>query len=183
MAQDFYFKAYYSWGCAFEGLNDAELASLTRAIWKYADGKEPQPVVGSAKVAWPMIQDVIRRDKADRVNGGLGGRPKKAKENPPFTENRIENQEHRTDIEKQSNHPTVEEMTAYVRENHLEVNAQEFYDTMERQGWRDNAGKPINVWQAVLRSWAKAPKPVPAQAYSTQRPNTEQELEARIQEL
>ena len=53
-----------------------------------------------------------------------------------------------------ANMPTFETVEKYCAENHLNVNAQEFYDYYKDQGWRCN-GQPIKSWKSRLSSWAK----------------------------
>ena len=99
MAENFWFKGRFAWGACFSMLNDAEIASLTKSIWRLAEtGEELQPI-GKAAFLWPMISSEIRQDTNDRENGRKGGRPPKVEtgdnsggKNPPLTEQSIAKQ-------------------------------------------------------------------------------------------
>ncbi len=76
-----WFKARFNWAKSFDLLNDAEIVSIVRAIWRLEETGEEQQVEGKAALIWPMIADEIKQDRADRENGKKGGRPPKI---PPF---------------------------------------------------------------------------------------------------
>lgn len=72
---DSWFKARFSWSRAFGLLDDAELASIVRACWRFAETGEELQVIGKAAVVWPLIVEELRQDRTDRENGKKGGRP------------------------------------------------------------------------------------------------------------
>lgn len=57
--------------------------------------------------------------------------------------------------------PTVEEVEAVIREKGLDVDAREFLDRCEANGWKDGKGRPVVNWRTWLTGYAlKAAKPV-----------------------
>lgn len=56
--------------------------------------------------------------------------------------------------------PTVEEVEAVIREKGLDVDAREFLDRCEANGWKDGKGRPVVNWRTWLTGYAlKAAKP------------------------
>ncbi len=51
----------------------------------------------------------------------------------------------------------AEEVAEYCKANNLDVDAQRFFDTYERQYWRLNGpnGSPIHDWRAIAKLWAQ----------------------------
>ena len=78
-----------------------------------------------------------------------------------------------------STKPTLEEIKTYCHEKALPADAQSFWETMERQGWRSKDGRRVEDWKALLFFWGreKPGKTVSAQQY-TQRMYQPGELEA-----
>lgn len=57
--------------------------------------------------------------------------------------------------------PTVGEVEAVIREKGLDVDAREFLDRCEANGWKDGKGRPVVNWRTWLTGYAlKAAKPV-----------------------
>ncbi len=52
---------------------------------------------------------------------------------------------------------SVKEVAEYCKSEGLEIDAQRFFDTYERQCWRLNGpnGSPIHDWRAIAKLWAK----------------------------
>ena len=85
--------------------------------------------------------------------------------------------------------PTLTEVQAYCREKGLPADAEAFFETMERQGWKSKDGRRVEDWKALLLTWGRGrerdrrgPKQVSAQMY-TQRDYTEEELLAISDDL
>lgn len=111
MAEIFWFKARFSWGRCFSLLNDQEISSLVRAIWKLAETGEDSQLIGKAAFIWPMICSEIAQDSIDRENGRKGGRPQKQENpglipgiNPPL-------EKHSTTIQSISDHSISKQST------------------------------------------------------------------------
>lgn len=120
MGEAFWFKARFAWGACFSMLDDAEIASLAKSIWKLAEtGEETQPI-GKAAFLWPMISSEICQDAADRENGRKGGRPPKVEtgdntggKNPPLTEqSRSKQSTSEQNTEKQNSLSSAEALSA-----------------------------------------------------------------------
>ena len=66
------------------------------------------------------------------------------------------------DIEKQTKSfvkPTVEEVRAYCVERNNNVDAEQFIDFYEANGWvQGRQGKPIKDWKACVRTWERSGK-------------------------
>ena len=70
---------------------------------------------------------------------------------------------------KPTSKPTITEIEAYCKENSLvSVDAQGFWETMERQGWRSKDGRVVEDWKSLIRAWGreKPGKTVSAQQYT-----------------
>ena len=51
--------------------------------------------------------------------------------------------------------PTLEEVEAYCLERGNKVNAEQFIDYYEANGWIQGKGKPIKDWKACIRTWER----------------------------
>lgn len=52
-------------------------------------------------------------------------------------------------------HPDVDDVRAYARQEGIEVDAERFVATMEERCWLDGNGRPIKAWKKFLRGWAE----------------------------
>ena len=79
--------------------------------------------------------------------------------------------------------PSLEEVKSYVRDNALQVNAENFLNFYESHGWMVGS-TPIKNWQATLKLWhARAKKAKPQNLKSEDEDETYwHELEHRLQE-
>ena len=85
MAQMPYICLYLSYLDSFQGLPDAALGKLVRAMLQYAATGELPQLTGPARILWPMIRSQLDRDRekyrdrceTNRINGAKGGRPPK----------------------------------------------------------------------------------------------------------
>jgi hypothetical protein len=73
--------------------------------------------------------------------------------------------------------PEIEWLRAYCLERKNGIDAQDFYDTYARQGWRLSNGQKMTDWQAAIRTWEKRRKDdgqqrklFPSQHHDPQRP-------------
>lgn len=51
--------------------------------------------------------------------------------------------------------PSVEEVRNYCRERNNNIDAEEFINFYQANGWVQGKGKPIKDWQACVRTWEK----------------------------
>ena len=60
---------------------------------------------------------------------------------------------------REKDKPSVFEIEAYIKENHLNVNATAFFEKYEANGWVTESGEPIQNWKNLIRVWhRKEPK-------------------------
>ena len=107
------------------------------------------------------------RAKAEvsRVNGSKGGRPKKPRKtqqvilaNPEKPSRNLTNN-HKPITNNHINTsrftpPTVDEVAAYCSERNNNINAEDFVDHYEANGWMRGKTK-IKDWKACVRTWEK----------------------------
>ena len=51
--------------------------------------------------------------------------------------------------------PTLEEVKDYCKERNNNVDAEQFIDYYETNGWVQGKGKPIKDWKACVRTWER----------------------------
>lgn len=88
----------------------------------------------------PLAEALLKGDKratTSAENGRKGGRPKGSK-NLPKTDEK----------------PKIEEIEDYIRENHLKVNAEEFFKHYEDLGWKTGED-PIKSWKGLVWTWSQ----------------------------
>lgn len=51
--------------------------------------------------------------------------------------------------------PTLEELDAFIKENHLDVSADKFFDYYSSCGWTVGRNKPMKDWKAACRNWSR----------------------------
>ena len=49
--------------------------------------------------------------------------------------------------------PTVADVTAFVQEHHLNVDAETFIDHYQSNGWRVGGKSPMKCWKSAVRNW------------------------------
>lgn len=89
-----YFCAYHSLLESLTPYGDAECGRLFRAALEYSATGRAEEFRGNERFIWPTLKQMIDRDKdsykatcdANRENGAKGGRPKKTKNRPVFSE-------------------------------------------------------------------------------------------------
>jgi hypothetical protein len=55
--------------------------------------------------------------------------------------------------------PDVQQVQAYCRERGNKINAEQFFDFYEANGWvQGRAGKPLKDWRAAVRTWERMPQ-------------------------
>ncbi len=89
-----YFCAYHSLLEGLQAFSDAECGRLFRACLKYSSEGTTAELSGNERFIWPMLKNMIDRDKeaysekceTNRLNGEKGGRPKNQKNPTVFSE-------------------------------------------------------------------------------------------------
>lgn len=54
--------------------------------------------------------------------------------------------------------PTLEEVTAYVESQNLNIDPVKFYEKNQERGWITKQGQPIKRWKSILWSWSEHEK-------------------------
>ena len=166
-----YVKAYYDWIEQTAALSDAERGRLFIAILEYArSGLEPK-LDGRESILFPVFQATLDRDNKismiNSKNGSLGGRGNKAPESEQKRNKAPESEQKPTkdkDKDKDKDEsiprakrfapPTLDDVSAYVRERGSNVDPQRFLDFYASKGWM--VGKnPMKDWKAAVRTWEK----------------------------
>lgn len=68
--------------------------------------------------------------------------------------------------------PTLEEIREYCRENGLTCAPEGFIDYYDMNGWKTNAGQPVQDWKAALRNWERR-EPNGKHNFNTGKPNSQ----------
>ena len=168
-------------------LSDGAMGRLFRAMLRYArDGAEPE-LPGSERFLWLVAKQHIDREAdAYREKVNSMERARKAKNQAEIKQrstsqplistedkdkynDKYKNNDNSISFppspsaEKKETHPSLEEVTGYVRETFLPVDPEHFYNYYEANGWQMGQN-PIRDWKAALRAWARnapvAPRPV-----------------------
>ena len=170
------FVFYRSFRDAIQEMSDTDQLSTLLAICDYAlYGVEPKLNGVLPRAVFTVARPSIDANKAKRMNGKKGGRPKKETagfdgENHRFL--KIESTETVTETESVSVSasetskadkpprsrfvpPTVEEVQTYCRERKNSVDAAVFVDFYQTNGWLQGKGKPIKDWKAAVRTWER----------------------------
>jgi hypothetical protein len=97
-------------------------------------------------MAWVIIKDLIdqqlHRREINRANrAGKKAEPLKA-EAP----------------KRQETRPTLEEIKNYCREKNYKINAEQFFNYYESNGWKVGGRAPMKNWKAAVQSWAARDK-------------------------
>lgn len=161
--------------------------AVMMAICDYSEfGAEPTALNDTEAMAFDMMREAIDRDndkylkrvEAGRKGGVASGEarrsiakqneanePTQPNVNPTSTQHQPNptsgNSSNSYAREEEEFPPTVEMVEEYVREKGLDVDAQEFIDRCEANGWMDGKGRPVINWRTWLTGYAlKAAKPV-----------------------
>lgn len=208
-----YLKVWTDFENVLSPLNDDEIGRLFLAMLRYAKtGEEPDSFVGNESFLWPVAKRDIdmtsERAEILRQNGLKGGRPKASESNENQNEpketkgnqnepNKSRKEKKGNEIEKKGNEnnrfnpPTLEDVTAYMKEIGCDIDPQYFLDYQEARNWILSNGKKAKDWKAVIRTWAhnnisrqkpQTLKTVPAQNY-TQRDYSDEQAEAMARML
>ena len=159
-----YFQYYETFEIVIEKIKDIEEREwLRKVIIQYGlHGIEPETFYSEAlEIAWTICKDLIdqqhhRREvnAANRV--GKKAEPATNKENlaaEPQPEEKPA-QEIQQEKPKRKNFvkPTVEEIAAYCKEKNYNINAQQFFNYYESNGWKIGRNA-MKSWQATVQNW------------------------------
>ena len=179
------FMLYFDDYDKINSLDDAQLGRLLRSLFEFADsGREPTNLDPATDMAFKFISSkvILGIDKynakceRNRMNGKLGGRPKRGIEKPNgflenpqkpngFLENpksNNNNKSKRTLNEKESRQtatrfrpPTIKDVQDFCDDEGLSIDTQRFVNYYAAQGWKLSNGNNMKDWHAAARNWAR----------------------------
>ena len=159
-----YFQYYETFETIIEKIKDIEQREwLRKVIIQYGlHGTAPESFNSEAlEIAWTICKDLIdqqihRREVNAANRAGKKAEPETNKENlaaEPQPEEKPA-QEIQQEKPKRKNFvkPTVEEIAAFCKEKKYNVNAQQFFNYYESNGWKIGRNA-MKSWQAAVQNW------------------------------
>ena len=159
-----YFQYYETFEIVIEKIKDIEEREwLRKVIIQYGlHGIEPETFYSEGlEIAWTICKDLIdqqqhRREVNAANRAGKKAEPATNEENlaaEPQPEEKPA-QEIQPEKPKRKNFvkPTVEEIAAYCKEKNYNVNAQQFFNYYESNGWKIGRNA-MKSWQATVQNW------------------------------
>lgn len=159
-----YFQYYETFETIIEKIKDIEEREwLRKVIIQYGlHGIEPETFNSEAlEIAWTICKDLIdqqhhRREVNAANRAGKKAEPATNQENlaaEPQPEEKPA-QEIQQEKPKRKNFvkPTVEEIEAFCKEKKYTVNAQQFFNYYESNGWKIGRNA-MKSWQAAVQNW------------------------------
>ena len=159
-----YFQYYETFEIVIEKIKDIEEREwLRKVIINYGlHGTAPESFNSEAlEIAWTICKDLIdqqihRREVNAANRAGKKAEPETNKENlaaEPQPEEKPA-QEIQQEKPKRKNFvkPTVEEIAAFCKEKKYTVNAQQFFNYYESNGWKIGRNA-MKSWQAAVQNW------------------------------
>ena len=159
-----YFQYYETFEIIIEKIKDIEEREwLRKVIIQYGlHGTAPESFHSEAlEIAWTICKDLIdqqhhRREVNAANRAGKKAEPATNEENPAIEPQPEEKpaQEIQPEKQKRKNFvkPTVEEIAAYCKEKNYNVNAQQFFNYYESNGWKVGRNA-MKSWQAAVQNW------------------------------
>ena len=159
-----YFQYYETFEIVIEKIKDIEEREwLRKVIIQYGlHGIEPESFNSEAlAIAWTVCKDLIdqqhhRREVNAANRAGKKAEPAINEENSAIEPQSEEKpaQEIQPEKPKRKNFvkPTVEEIAAYCKEKNYNVNAQQFFNYYESNGWKVGRNA-MKSWQAAVQNW------------------------------
>ena len=158
-----YFQYYETFETIIEKIKDIEEREwLRKVIIQYGlHGIEPESFNSEAlEIAWTICQDLIdqqihRREVNAANRAGKKAEPATNKENLAVIQPEEKPaQEIQPEKPKRKNFvkPTVEEIEAFCKEKKYTVNAQQFFNYYESNGWKIGRNA-MKSWQAAVQNW------------------------------
>lgn len=171
-----YIKVFVDYLDAIEPLGDAERGRLFTSLLEYARTGEAPQLCGNERFLFPMMRAQIDRDTASMVElsearsraGKTGAEAKQANAKFAKQNKQMPNLPSKSSYDKDKDKdkdkdesisrakrftpPTLDDVSAYIRERGSNVDAQRFLDFYTAKGWM--VGKnPMKDWKAAVRTW------------------------------
>ena len=159
-----YFQYYETFENIIEKIKDIEQREwLRKVIIQYGlHGTAPESFNNEAlEIAWTICKDLIdqqihRREVNAANRAGKKAEPATNEENSAIEPQPEEKsaQEIQPEKPKRKNFvkPTVEEIAAFCKEKKYNVNAQQFFNYYESNGWKIGRNA-MKSWQAAVQNW------------------------------
>lgn len=159
-----YFQYYETFEIIIEKIKDIEEREwLRKVIIQYGlHGTAPDTFNSEAlEIAWTICKDLIdqqhhRREVNAANRAGKKAEPATNEENSAIEPQPEEKpaQEIQPEKQKRKNFvkPTVEEIAAYCKEKNYNINAQQFFNYYESNGWKIGRNA-MKSWQAAVQNW------------------------------
>lgn len=159
-----YFQYYETFETIIEKIKDIEEREwLRKVIINYGlHGLEPDTFFSEAlEIAWTICKDLIdqqqHRCEVNAANrAGKKAEPATNEENSAIEPQPEEKpaQEIQPEKPKRKNFvkPTVEEIAAYCKDKNYNINAQQFFNYYESNGWKIGRNA-MKSWQAAVQNW------------------------------
>lgn len=178
-----YIPFYYSYRKKLEKLSDQEVGRLVRSLLEYGETGETEELAGRESIAFDFIADDINRAKAayeercaknqrniekryarqDDTNVYDGIRTNtnvyetyqtKDKTKDKTKDNSLPPNGVSDTRAKRFTPPTLDDVSAYIRERGSNVDAQRFLDFYTAKGWMVGKNR-MKDWKAAVRTWEK----------------------------
>ena len=158
-----YFQYYETFEIVIEKIKDIEEREwMRKVIIQYGlHGTAPESINSEAlEIAWTICKDLIdqqqhRREVNAANRAGKKAEPATNKENLAVIQPEEKPaQEIQPEKPKRKNFvkPTVEEIAAFCKEKKYTVNAQQFFNYYESNGWKIGRNA-MKSWQAAVQNW------------------------------
>ena len=159
-----YFQYYETFETIIEKIKDIEEREwLRKVIINYGlHGLEPDTFFSEAlEIAWTICKDLIDQQQHRREVNAANRVGKKAEPATNEENSAIEPQPEEKPAQeiqpekpkaKKFVKPTVEEIVAYCKEKKYNVNAQQFFNYYESNGWKIGRNA-MKSWQAAVQNW------------------------------
>lgn len=176
-----YFPFYYSYRKKLEKLSDQEVGRLVRSLLEYGETGETEELAGRESIAFDFIADDINRAKAAyeercaKNQRNIGKRYARQDDTTVYDGIRTNTNVYETyqtkDKDKTKDNslppngvsdtrakrftpPTLDDVSAYIRERGSNVDAQRFLDFYTAKGWMVGKNR-MKDWKAAVRTWEK----------------------------
>lgn len=173
-----YIPFYYSYRKKLEKLSDQEVGRLVRSLLEYGETGETEELAGRESIAFDFIADDINRAKAayeercaknqrniekryarqDDMNVYDGIRTNtnvyETYQTKDKTKDKDKDKDESISRAKRFTPPTLDDVSAYIRERGSNVDAQRFLDFYTAKGWMVGKNR-MKDWKAAVRTWEK----------------------------
>lgn len=155
-----YFQYYETFETVIEKIKDIEEREwLRKVIIQYGlHGTAPNTFNSEAlEIAWTVCKDLIdqqhhRREVNAANRAGKKAEPATTEENSAVEPQPEEKPAQEKPKRKNFVKPTVEEIEAFCKEKKYTVNAQQFFNYYESNGWKIGRNA-MKSWQAAVQNW------------------------------